>query len=65
MKKYHLSAFVLASWVHMGRTKFGREKEAKRGEKKEARETKFCSPFQVIQVILMPFQVNFKCASCP
>ena len=30
-KKYHLSAFVLASWVHTGITKFGREKEAKKG----------------------------------
>ena len=56
MIKYHLSAFVLASWVHTGRTKYGREKEAKRGGKKEARETKFCSPFQVIQV-------NFKSIS--
>ena len=60
MKIYHLSAFVLASWVHTGETKF----EDKKWSKKKAKEgRKFGSPFPEIQVILMPFQVNFKSIS--
>ena len=58
MKKYHLSAFVLASWVHTGETKF----EDKKWSKKEAKQgRKFGSPFPKISsdyhAISSPFQM--------
>ena len=43
--------------------------EGKKGSKKKvhihARETNSATPFQAIQVILMSFQIHFKCSSCP
>ena len=62
MKNDHLSVIGLVFWVLTGETNWKGKSEAKReackGENPAA-------PFQVIQAIFMPFQVHFKCSSCP
>ena len=62
MKKDKKKCLGLVFWVHTGETNW----RGKSGEKrKQSKGENFVAPFQEIQAILMPFQVYFKCSSCP
>ena len=62
MKKDNKSALELSFGVHTGETKWKGKSEAKVEQKRRQFTT---APVQDFQVIFMPFQVHFKCSSCP
>ena len=65
-EKVSLKCIGLVFWVLTGETSLkGKSEEKREAKRKLARETTSPAPVQAFQVILMPFQVHFKCSSCP
>ena len=60
-EKVSLKCIGLVFWVHMVETNLRGKSGAKRNQSKGENSA---APFREIQVILMPFQVHFKCSSC-